>query len=47
LGTGFYAKSIGQNQVATGAMLGLLGLNVVSPLDAFFFQPREAASSQE
>lgn len=47
LGTGFYAKSIGQNQVATGAMLGLLGLNVVSPLDAFFLQPREAASSQE
>jgi hypothetical protein len=47
LGTGFYAKSIGQNQVATGAMLGLLGLNVVSPIDAFFFQPREAASSQE
>jgi hypothetical protein len=47
LGTGFYAKSIGQNQVATGAMLGLLGLNVVSPIDAFFFQPRGAASPQE
>lgn len=48
LGTGFYAKSIGQNQVATGAMLGLLGLNVVSPLDAFFFRPRaEAANPQE
>lgn len=47
LGTGFYAKSIGQNQIATGAMLGLLGLNVVSPLDAFFLQPRDAASPQE
>lgn len=47
LGTGFYAKSIGQNQLATGAMLGLLGLNVVSPIDAFFLQPRGAASPQE
>jgi hypothetical protein len=46
LGTGFYAKSIGQNQVATGAMLGLLGLNVVSPLDAFFFQPKQAEKPQ-
>jgi hypothetical protein len=41
LGTSFYAKSIGQNQIATGAMLGLLGLNVISPLDAFFFHPRQ------
>ncbi|MFN3429246.1 MAG: FecR domain-containing protein [Candidatus Sericytochromatia bacterium] len=46
LGTGFYAKSIGQNQIATGAMLGLLGLNVVSPLDAFFFQPKQAEKPQ-
>ncbi|MOA47773.1 hypothetical protein D3C78_1704420 [compost metagenome] len=50
LGTAFYAKSLGQNpvasQVATGAMIGLVGLNVISPLDAYFFQPRPAAEAK-
>jgi hypothetical protein len=46
LGTSFYARSQGQNQIATGAMLGLVGLNLISPLDAFFFHPKEAGEQR-
>lgn len=46
LGTSFYARSVGQNQIANGALIGLVGLNVISPLDAFFFHPRQEQTAE-
>lgn len=36
IGTGFYGRFYGQNTLAEAAAGGLIGLNVISPLDAFF-----------
>lgn len=36
-GVGLFARSTGQNQLATAMAIGLVGLNIVSPLDALFF----------
>lgn len=38
-GVGLFARSTGQNQLATAMAIGLVGLNIVSPLDALFFTP--------
>lgn len=36
IGTGFYGRFYGQNQLTTAAAIGLVGLNLISPLDAYF-----------
>lgn len=43
-GVGLFARSTGQNQLATAMAIGLVGLNVVSPLDALFFTPEPAST---
>lgn len=44
MGVGYYARSAGQNNLAMAMALGLVGLNVLSPLDAMIFtpEPKEA-----
>lgn len=46
-GVGLYARSTGQNQLATAMAIGLVGLNIVSPLDALLFTPDVPASTNK
>lgn len=44
LGVGYYARTSGQNNLALAMGLSLLGLNLVSPLDALIFTPESQSA---